>query len=425
MKVLQLAPPSRSRHAITAHTFIDEEIRALRDVGIECLTVSDAIGEPHTCDGVHVVPIPSPASLPDVVRTMALAGRYAAWLPPPGTGSARELFHALRIEQVAASLARTHGVDVIHSHFGWPGGLGGAIAAAHARVPLVASLRGMDLLIRRDLQYGLRQDALFDRAIRRLLKRADRTVYATEFMRNTGIREGAPPERTAVVRKGVDLDRFRPTANRSDAQRALGLEPPVILAIGTLRPLKGHAILFRALALLLDRSWTLVICGEGPHRPSLEREVSDLGLQNRVVFAGTVPRDRVPAYFSAADIFAHPSFIEAAGNVILEALASGCAIVASDSGGPGEQIVHGETGIIVPPGDVTALSEGLCRLLADAPLRSRLGLAARQDVERRYEYKRMIQELIAVYEVACGCSRTDEPGFSRTSSTVRLPDRQV
>jgi glycosyltransferase involved in cell wall biosynthesis len=418
MRVLQLAPPARMQGGITAHTFIDEEIRALRDAGVECLSVSDALAAPDNRAGVDVVPVDRP-TVSSVAGTLAFAARHLGALPVPAMSSVRELFHALRIEQTAASAVRSHGVDVIHSHFGWPAGFGGLLAAADTGVPLVASLRGMDLVVRPDLQYGLRQDRLYDRAVRQLVKRADRTVYASEFMRAAGIGAGAPAERTFVVRKGVDLNRFRPAANREAAQQALGWRGPIILAIGTLRPLKGYSVLLRALAPLANQRWTLVICGEGPLRATLERETVELGLGDRVVFAGTVPRDRVPEYFAAADIFAHPSLSEAAGNVILEALASGCALVATDSGGPAEHIVHGETGIVVPAADAPSFAEALRQVLDNPSLRERLGRAARADADRRFDYARMIRDLIEVYAGTFDRAPTNSTSDSGMRSVAR------
>jgi len=411
VRVLHLAPPSARPQSITGHTFIDEEIRALCAAGVECLTVSDAESKGRTCDGVDIVPVASPAPPSAILRTLAIALRHARLLPTPSRSQARGLFHALRIEATAAAVIRSRGVDLIHSHFAWPAGFGGLIAAAHTGTPLVASLRGMDLLVRPDLEYGLRQDPFFDATVRHLLAGADRTVYATEFMRAIGQSMGAPTDGTVVVRKGVDLDRFQPAVDRKAARHALGIDVPLILTIGTLRPLKGFPFLLRALSQLVDLQWRLVICGEGPDRASLERCAEELHLGDRVHFAGTIQRDRITDYFAAADIVVHPSLIEAAGNVVLEALASGCATIATDSGGPAEHIIEGETGMVVPPADEAALASRLRQLLADPALRERLGRAARRDAEQRYEYGRMVRDLLRVYEAA------RKPMRSATKST--------
>jgi glycosyltransferase involved in cell wall biosynthesis len=103
----------------------------------------------------------------------------------------------------------------------------------------------------------------------------------------------------------------------------------------------------------------------------------------------------------------HTALVEAAGNVILEAQAAGCAIVTSDSGGPPEYIVPGETGLIVPPEDPAALRLALQSLLEQEALRARLGSAARRAAEAHYSYARMIDDLIAVYASASACRLAD------------------
>jgi glycosyltransferase involved in cell wall biosynthesis len=399
VRVLHLAPPSPVPPAITAHTFIDEEIAALQEAGVECLTISDTTGADRVCNGVRILAVPSPAPSASIRRTLAMTLRQTPSLPfsRHTLGDARIVFHALRIERAAADAIREHDIDVVHSHFGWPEGFGGQLAAAETDAPLVTSLRGMDLLHRRDLSYGLRLNPTYDAAIRRLAARAGCTIYATEFMRRQGIAAGAPPERTLVLRKGVDLGRFRPPDDRAATRRQLGHAGPMILAVGTLRPLKGYPVLFEALAKIREHPWSVVICGEGPERQTLEELAATLHLADRVTFAGRVDRDRIAAHFAAADIFVHASHIEAAGNVVLEALASACAVVVSDCGGPREHVVDGRTGFIVPANDPGALAARLRELLTDPPLRALLGAAARADVERRFPYRRMVAGLIDVY----------------------------
>jgi glycosyltransferase involved in cell wall biosynthesis len=396
IRVLQLAPATPDPDRLTAHSFIDEEILALSESGVECVVLSDEAPASGTRRGVPVVGVPKHRGFVDVGDAAGFAARHA--LRIPWYGSPWELFHAVRIELAAARAIAAHRIDVVHSHFGWPAGLGGALAAAETGVPLVASLRGMDLLRSDALGYGLRRDASFDGAIRRLLASATRTVYATEFMRTAGIEAGAPPERTVLIRKGVDLARFHPAADRRAARRALNLHTPIVLAVGTLIPRKGYNVLLNALAPLAPLPWTLVLCGDGPDRSLLEAQALALGLRDRVRFAGIVDRDTIARYFSAADLFAHPSPIEAAGNVILEALAAGVPVVCTDTGGPQEYIVDGQTGFLVAAEDRAAMTKQIRTLLEQPAVRASASLAARLTAEQHYDYRRMIGDYAAVYE---------------------------
>jgi glycosyltransferase involved in cell wall biosynthesis len=380
LRVLHLAPPPTKPGQITAHSFIDEEIAALRAAGVECLTV----GEPR-----RATPF-------DRASAVAFAARHRDRLPRATWRSPAQTLHALRVELETARLIRDAHTDVVHSHFGWPAGFGGAIAASAARVPLVASLRGMDLLTAPEIRYGLRCDPAYDAAVRELLRRADRTLYATEYMRARGIAAGAPAERTAVIRKGVDLIRFHPAGDR-------GARPtPTLLAVGSLSPRKNLRLVIDALSFIADLPWIFVVVGDGVERSALEEHASAVGLRDRIRFVGTIGRGDIGRYFAAADVFVHAAVMEAAGNVILEALAAGCPVVCTDAGGPAEYVRDGESGFVVPPGDAFAMAARL-RLLIDSPAR-RCSFAhkARQSAEHEFAYERMIRELIQTYVDVAG-----------------------
>lgn len=405
IKVLHLARAAAASPALTAHSFIDEEILALRDAGVKCWLVSGSPGPSEYREHVPVVTLTKPVRLTEIADVAIFGAMRVRHLMSPALWRPRTLFRTLRFEHTAAQLVLRERIDLIHSHFGWPAGFGGTLAGAQTGVPVVASLRGMDLLADDSLGYGLRSDGFYDRAIARLLRTAARTVYATEFMRREGVAAGAPRDRTAVVRKGVDLERFRPSRDRPSAQRSLGLGSPVILAVGQLRPRKGYRTILGALAELTSLSWTLVICGEGPDRPFLEALARTLAIADRIRFAGSVSRADVARYFAAADIFVHAAILEAAGNVVLEGLASGCAVVATDSGGPAEYVCDGETGLVVPPENRTALAAVLRRLLQQPGLRQRLSAAARRHAEAELSYGRMVSDLIALYDDVISAAR--------------------
>jgi glycosyltransferase involved in cell wall biosynthesis len=409
LKVLHLAPPSTKPNALTAHSFIDEEIVALRDAGIQCYVLSDTDRREAFIDGIAVA---VPAALPrrrTLLRLLSFTHVNARTLPVSALRNPRQLAHALRIEDAAVDLIRRERIDLVHSHFGWPGGFGGSLAAGSTGVPLVAGLRGMDVLVNDELGYGLRRDPAYRSSLELLLATAQRTIYASDFLRRKGIGAGSRADRAVVVRKGVDLRRFRPAADRGAAQAALGFTGPLLLGVGILGPRKGYQHLLDALGTLRDLPWTLALCGEGADRQALELQARRLGLADRVRFLGWIPRDLVCSYFAAADIFVHTAVVEAAGNVILEAQAAGCAIVTSDSGGPPEYIVPGETGLIVPPENPAALRLALRALLEQGALRTRLGLAARCAAEAQYSYSRMIDDLIAVYRSASACRQDGPP----------------
>ena len=400
IKVLYLAPASPRGQALAAQSFIEEEIRAIREWNVRPFILTDEIRSRVAREGIQLIGLRRLRSLRDSVRFAALVLRrlplllnclLRSWQP-------RKLLHAFRIEYAAAKLVRRERIDLIHSHFGWPGGLGGSVAAARAGVPLVASMRGTDVLLRKDLNYGLRLDRAYQCALRHLLGRASRILVATDFMRRATLDVGGDGSRLEVLAKGVDTETFSPRFDRGSAKRALSLSGPIVLAVGNLQRRKGFDQMIAALASLPQQEWTLVICGAGAERGALEAQAARAGIGDRVRFEGHVSRTRIALYFAAADIFVHAAELEAAGNVILEALASGCAVICTDSGGPGEYVTDGRSGFVVPVGDVAALAARLRDVLRSPDLQHRFGREGRRRVEASHTYGRMMSGLRRIYE---------------------------
>ncbi len=151
----------------------------------------------------------------------------------------------------------------------------------------------------------------------------------------------------------------------------------IILAIGRLVEQKGHDLLIRAFARAhaAEAGWRLVILGEGPQRPALEKLVLNLGIRDAVSLPGIV--DEPAELLSRAGIFVLPSRYEGFPNALLEAMACGCAVIAADCpSGPAEIIHDGMNGLLVPKEDIASLSDALLKLMHDSGLRERMGTQA-------------------------------------------------
>lgn len=432
MRVLYLASPRKRPEQITAFSFIDEELEALAAAGVEAYVLSTEVEREHRHRGARLCPVP-PARSP-AERLAVLRFLYATRALLPGTLALRRLpylVHVARIEQAAAQLAQREGIEVLHSHFGYPGGFGGLLARRATGLPLVASFRGMDLVVDAAIGYGLRGDAFYDRNVRALLRTADQTTYVSDFMRRAGLALGAPAERATTIWKGVDLERFSANHEQAACKQALGLQGPVVLAVAGLSKRKGLDHILEALGRLREtHAFTFVVCGTGSELSALQAQARALGLAERTRFVGRIERDEIARYFAACDVFVLASLHEASGNVLLEAMASARPVVCTDSGGPPEYVADGETGFVVPPADPPALAERLRHLLDDAALRARFGRAGRARAERRFAYGRMIDDLLGVYRrVTGGAPRggrpADAPGMERrrTPSSVLGPPR--
>ena len=201
--------------------------------------------------------------------------------------------------------------------------------------------------------------------------------------------EGIPSDRISVVRNGLDLAAF-PLRSSPPRQRR-------IVSVGRLRPEKAHEVLIAAVARLRP-AWPdvrLRLIGDGPREAALRQIAGEYGLLDCVEFLGH--RDDVPALLREADVFALPSRSEASPNAVLEAMAAGVPVVASDVGGIPEAITPGLTGILVPPGDDEALAGALGHLFSDPLQAERLGLAARRHVEGHYSFTRMVGAFEELY----------------------------
>jgi glycosyltransferase involved in cell wall biosynthesis len=191
------------------------------------------------------------------------------------------------------------------------------------------------------------------------------------------------------VYHGIEVDRY--AANPRE-----GGEVPTLLAVGRLVPKKGLCYLVQAVGLLRrrGREVTLLVVGDGPERQRLERLAVEEGVADRVRFLGELPHEAVIPLYARGDILALPCVIDSSGdrdgipNVLLEALASGMAVVSTPVSGIPEVVEEGRTGLLVPPADPAALADAIEALAADPALRRQLGEAGRDRVVQRFDIRR-------------------------------------
>ena len=260
---------------------------------------------------------------------------------------------------------RARGCRHLHVHFLF----GGAAIALflHRLYGLSYSLtaHGSDIFLEKALQAEKLAGSIYTRVA---------TRYNADFLRPKLPRDRLPT--LEVIPFGIDRAGLPPPAqagNATPAVRAIR-----ILAVGRLIWQKAHPLLLDACAAALRRGFRfhLRLVGEGPLRPALETQIRDLGLEATVTLAGALPRQEVWAEYRRADLFVLSSVSEGSPFVILEAMAAGLPVLAPALHGIPEMIRDGVDGMLFETGSAVALSEALARLLGDAALRLRLGLAA-------------------------------------------------
>lgn len=232
---------------------------------------------------------------------------------------------------------------------------------------------------------------------------ADRVLSVSCQLRDLHARRtGFPAEKIAVIHNGVDSNRFFPDpAARARVRHELGLsdEEFCIGCVANLNPVKDHPTLLKAVAEFSQEcgDWRLLLVGTGPQRPALERLVAEHpNARDRVVFLGL--SDRVPALLNAMDVWVLPSLAEGISNALLEAMATGLPVVATDVGGNPEVVVDGQSGLLFPAGDRGKLASHLSTLRARVDLRVQLGKQALRRVREEFSIGSMIRKYERVYE---------------------------
>lgn len=248
--------------------------------------------------------------------------------------------------------------DVIDASFFFPDGPVAQRLSRTLGIPYSIKARGADIHY-----WGTRRDTRG--LVKRAADEADGLLAVSSAMRRSMAKLGMDKDKIRVHYTGVDLDRFELT-DRAAAKEMLGFEGPVILCVGALIPRKGQDLLVETLPRL--PGVTLLFAGQGQYRRALEKQAEDLGVDRRIGFLGSVPHDRLPRIYAAADVMALPSSSEGLANAWVEALACGTPIVITDVGGARELLDRPEAGHIVAR-DPDAIATAIGDLLTNPPER--------------------------------------------------------
>ncbi len=293
--------------------------------------------------------------------------------------------------QELRAIIRTREIEVLHAH----------VARDYVICGLAAMRSPVHFFITRHHFNPIKSNPFYTRAIANV-----RQLIAVSDTVSRELVKAFPTlaDRVTVIPNWVDVrdcGRF----SRAEARLKLGLRQPLAIAIiGQITPLKRQDMFLRAAAQLIkERDLThaeFVIAGElqshdGEYSGELRLLIRDLEISAQVRFTGYV--ENLPSLLSAFDIVAAPSDNEAFSLALAEAMASGCAVIASRAGGMAEIVEENVNGLLIAPGDEAALAKGLQRLIADRELRARLGAAAQASVRERFERERVIDRIETLY----------------------------
>ena len=357
---------------IAAHVY--ELARALRALGndITIVTFRDSLFAPgeETIDGLHVVRVYLPRN------TVLLYPAFALF----------EYFSVRRI-------IRRKKIDLLHSHYVFPDGF---VSRLQPGVPGIATEHTSGFLDR--LERG-RMLGLY----RWVYSRMDQIITPSDELAGAVGSLGVPRQKITFVSNGVDTDKFSPEVPPRDLRQQYALAPDtrIVLCPRRLEPKNGVKYLVEAVPAVLRQcpeARFFVVGGSYPDQLALLRKrARELGIEDQIIFAGSVPNAEMPSWYTAADVVVLPSLKEATSIAGLEAMACGRPLVGTNVGGIPHLVTDGKTGLLVEPRDPDGLAGALARLLTDDAARREMGVAARKKAVDRFSWARIAGTVEGIY----------------------------
>jgi glycosyltransferase involved in cell wall biosynthesis len=290
---------------------------------------------------------------------------------------------------------------IVHTHTSKPGILG-RWAAKMASVPIIVHTPHGHVFYG---HFGPLASRFFLLVERLMAFITDRMIALTEGERNDYIALSVSnPDKIVTIHSGVEINRYMAVqVNIQEKKRSLGLNPKglVIGTVGWLLPIKGPMHLLRAMSFVWQShpGTGLVYVGKGDLEKELREEAFRMGVSERVSFLGW--RDDVPEIMQLLDIFVLPSLNEGMGRVLVEAMAAGKPIVASNVGGIPDLVIRGENGLLVPAADTKALASGIEFFITNPEKRREMGEKGRK-MAIRYGSDSMVQKIDQLYRELLG-----------------------
>ncbi len=312
---------------------------------------------------------------------------------------------ASAVDEWATTNRRSY--DLIHAHY-WLSGVAGDFLRCRWDIPLMMTFHTL-AQAKNNVARSASENEATQRVLgeRRLMHSVDAVMaFNPQEKAEMTWYYRADAGKICVVPAGIDAATFAP-GSQADARAALGWDAtePIILFVGRIDPIKGIDVLIDALCGLRREGWQtapprLVLVGGGAGErayETLQRRATELGIADRISFAGSISHSDLPVYYRAADVVAVPSFYESFGLVAVEAMACGTPVVASRAGGLAFTVDDGKTGFLVPYNDAAALADRLRLLLTDDALRAQFGANATV-VARRFGWPTIGSRIVHVYD---------------------------
>ena len=296
--------------------------------------------------------------------------------------------------------------DLLHAHWLLPNGFIAAVISKLCRIPLVISFHGSDVFVSK-------QNFLFKNMEKWALKQASQITSSSPEFKQYLEEMAIDTRKLHIIPYGVEPELFEKISAQSVAnlKKKLNIQEDelVLFALGRIVWKKGFDYLIRAVPTVLKHipNLKIIIGGDGSDLNSLKQLVCSLGLDNVVHFPGAIYRNEIPVYFHLCDVFVMPAIHDPKGNVdtcpnvMLEAMASGKPVVASNISGIPLVVSHEENGLLVEEKNSAELAAAILKLLASKKLRDEFGKASKTKVHRFLTWTKIAQQFLTVYQECC------------------------
>ena len=399
MKVLVLSSMFPSPADQHVGIFVLEQIRALRELGVEVVVVAPTPWAPSI---LKLVPRWRKYSL--IPRRDNIQGLRVEYLRVPCFPGGRlfyfyGLFYFLRSCGLVRRLIREEGIDLIHAHAIMPDGFAGVLLGQRLFLPVVCTVHGSDV---NSYPYRNRPTLW---ATKWALKRVGHLVTVSRGLRGE-VFSLVGRRQIEVLHNGADPRKFKPRPRmEARARLRLPIDKKIILFVGSLVPVKGVEFLLAAVSRLAREDTLLYVVGDGELMSALISLADDLGVQKVCRFVGRRPYDEIPYWLSAADCLVLPSLSEGLPTILPEAMLCRVPIVATNVGGVPEIIRQGDSGLLVQPKDPVMLAAAIQALLKENGGVSTMVEQAERTARAGFTWEVNAQRMLNIYQEIAAAGR--------------------
>lgn len=297
--------------------------------------------------------------------------------------------------------------DVIHAHPVFPSGFL-ALPAKILDIPIICTSHGGDIQVNRDIGYGARRNKIIAKLIKLTLRCSSLHTVLNKTMIKDAIEAGSHLSKIRVVYNGIDLDKIPSLVGSEILQRyKITKDNFIVLYLGRFHPKKCPDDLVKAFPKVIEKvpNAKLIFTGMGEEEAKLKRFVSDLNLEEEVVFTGPAWGNDKWSLLKNCDVFVLPSVVEGHPIAVIDAMACEKPVIATNLGPFPEIIKDGETGLLVPLHAPDDLADAIIELALDEVKRKEMGKMARKDVEERFDINKIADVYLRIYEELVGTKK--------------------